>query len=570
MHIKHKKLLATLLALSLVTCLFTVIPLTASALNANDLKTQIESFDPGGPDGPGTLTATISPANTVTVTGTCTLVNKTLTLNISSGVKVVWKADYYADPSADYENMFILQGSGTFEVASGADVRNHFYASNTILNTFDQGGALIVSGGSLSAIQSARVISVPYGKPYADITISGGSLGAVNGYAIAVESSNASVKITGGDVSSRYIAAVGVTAPDADIKVSGGWLLSSAGNGIYTSGNNTKVTVSGGLIATSTKAAIDVSGVNSGVTVNGGFVFSHGTAISGAGNVINSNASEINSPAVVCAWKKPSGDLITYNTGATTDLIFAPTSGTAVWGLDDSLFPGISYTAGTAAGFYRIDGVKINRIPGATMDNFTKTREYTPGMFTDVNENLWYGYDNQKVIADAYEYGLMSGNSATTFNPSGKITLAEAITVASRVHCLYMTKQPVEFTPVPGEPWYMGNVRYAIENGIIKASDFSQNYNVSATRAQMAYIFAHTLPDWEYVSRWYTKSPPDVSSSSAYYNEIIRLYDSGIIGGSDDAGTFYPANTITRAETAAILARLILPNRRLGTPPMPS
>ena len=195
-----------------------------------------------------------------------------------------------------------------------------------------------------------------------------------------------------------------------------------------------------------------------------------------------------------------------------------------------------------------------------SMSNFKFVNTYTEGQFADVDENAWYGSYKQRVIEKAFRYGLMKGTSATTFKPAGNFTIAEAITVAARVHSIYMTGKE---NFVQGNPWYQVYVNYAVANGIIKTTDFT-NYNAAATRAQMAYIFAHCLPDSEYPSRLHTKTPPDVNASTPYSAEIWKLYDSGIVGGSDDAGTFRPQNNITRAEAAAILTRLVDYSSRLG------
>ena len=198
--------------------------------------------------------------------------------------------------------------------------------------------------------------------------------------------------------------------------------------------------------------------------------------------------------------------------------------------------------------------------PVASMDNFKLINTYTSGQFTDVNEDAWYGYNDQRVIATAYNYGLMKGTSTTTFKPAGNFTIAEAVTVAARVHSIYWTGKE-DF--VNGNPWYQNYVDYAVKNGIIKATDFT-NYNAPATRAQMAYIFAHCLPDSCFPDRDGVKTPPDVNTSTPYFGDILKLYNAGIVGGSDDKGTFRPDSNIIRAEAAAIIARVILPGIRLG------
>ena len=194
------------------------------------------------------------------------------------------------------------------------------------------------------------------------------------------------------------------------------------------------------------------------------------------------------------------------------------------------------------------------------MSNFTKVSTYTRGQFTDVNETLWYGFDQQKAVANAYEYGLMVGTSNTTFNPTGNITLAQAVTMAARVHKIYTTGDG-EF--VQGSVWYQVYVDYAVTNNIIAANDFT-NYNKAATRAEMAYIFSNALPETEFTSQNTVNSLPDVNSGTPYYNAILLLYKAGVIAGSDDLGTFRPANNITRAEASAIISRMILPATRLS------
>ena len=109
--------------------------------------------------------------------------------------------------------------------------------------------------------------------------------------------------------------------------------------------------------------------------------------------------------------------------------------------------------------------------------------------------------------------------------------------------------------------WYQVYVDYAMSNGIIKSGDFS-NYNRAATRAEMAYIFTHSLPDSEFASRNTVNSLPDVTGGTSYSDSIFTLYKAGVLTGNDDAGTFNPNSNIIRAEAAAIISRVILPDTR--------
>ena len=193
------------------------------------------------------------------------------------------------------------------------------------------------------------------------------------------------------------------------------------------------------------------------------------------------------------------------------------------------------------------------------MANFTKSKTYTSGMFSDVNENQWYGFTQQKVVANAYEYGLMQG-SGNTFNPTGNMTIAEAITIAVRVHHIYNGGDG-QFTQ--GSPWYQVYVDYAISNGIIGTGTLS-DYNKAATRAEMAYIFSRSLPQGEFAEKNTVNSLPDVTGSTPYRDSIFMLYKAGVMAGSDSIGTFNPGSNITRAEASAIISREILPVTRIS------
>ena len=186
------------------------------------------------------------------------------------------------------------------------------------------------------------------------------------------------------------------------------------------------------------------------------------------------------------------------------------------------------------------------------MNNFKKSATYT-NQFADVSANHW----SAASVKLCYEYGLMNG-SDKGFLPSNNLTIAEALVMADRVHQIYTDG---ESTLQNGTPWYQTYVTYAIDNGIIKAGDFS-NYTKKATRSEMAYIFAHALPYTELTAINTVTTLPDVSVATQYSAEIFELYNAGVLTGSDEFGTYKPNSTITRAEAAAIISRVAIPSQR--------
>jgi len=154
---------------------------------------------------------------------------------------------------------------------------------------------------------------------------------------------------------------------------------------------------------------------------------------------------------------------------------------------------------------------------------------------------------------------IVLGNSVTIFNPTGNVTRAETLAIAARIHSIYYTGE-AHFTQ--GYPWYQVYVDYSVASGIIESKDFD-DYTLSATRAEIAFIFSRSLPQTEFGNNNTVYSLPDVVNGTPYRDAILSLYIAGILTGNDTDGTFYPANTIIRAEAAAIISRMILPDTRI-------
>lgn len=176
--------------------------------------------------------------------------------------------------------------------------------------------------------------------------------------------------------------------------------------------------------------------------------------------------------------------------------------------------------------------------------------------FADVTSGSWY-YNN---VVAAYEMGLFQGASNTAFNTTGNVSVAEAITLAARIHQIYHTGSD-EFEPT--SIWYQTYVDYAQHNSI--TNKLYSNYNSAITRAEFAQILANALPDeaFEQINTVDDGAIPDVNASSAYAIAIYKLYRAGILSGNDTIGTFNPSSSIIRVESAAIVTRLTSPNLRI-------
>ena len=184
---------------------------------------------------------------------------------------------------------------------------------------------------------------------------------------------------------------------------------------------------------------------------------------------------------------------------------------------------------------------------------FEKTNTYTDGQFTDVPATEWYADS----VKNAYEFGIMNGDSATTFNPEGTLTVAEGITISARIHANIGGKT---VPAVQGGEWYQMYVDYAVANGIM-TEDFFNSYDRNITRSEIALLFANVsgnLAEINSVTRL-----PDVPVDADYTSAVLKLYKAGILTGNDGYGTFAPSSNLLRSEISAMAVRIADESKRV-------
>ena len=165
-----------------------------------------------------------------------------------------------------------------------------------------------------------------------------------------------------------------------------------------------------------------------------------------------------------------------------------------------------------------------------------------PG-YADVAAGTWYA-DSVRVC---YEIGLMVGTD-TGFAPEQVLTVGEVAAIAARMNEA-ITGDPIPMaTPKPGEtlPWYFSYVTYLEDLGIDVPDPTRQ-----ATRQEFVALLSAVVPE-DMLSPINTITALPDSTDAA----VLRFYNAGILTGVDKWGTFAPDKTLTRAETAAMVARV--------------
>lgn len=207
------------------------------------------------------------------------------------------------------------------------------------------------------------------------------------------------------------------------------------------------------------------------------------------------------------------------------------------------------------------DGKYVFTMPASAVTVTGSFKVETPAPvalpFTDVKSGNWF-YDAVKY---AYEQGLMTGTSATTFAPNGTMNRAMIVTVLYRLEKSPAVTGASKFTDVPAGQWYSDAVAWAAANKIVNGYDETTFGPMNAvTREQMAAILfryeqvkgLENVTLEENLNRF-----PDQNKISAYAIPALQwAVGQKIINGNAD-GTLDPTGTATRAQVAQIFTNLL-------------
>ena len=174
-------------------------------------------------------------------------------------------------------------------------------------------------------------------------------------------------------------------------------------------------------------------------------------------------------------------------------------------------------------------------------------------LFIDIAPDAWY----KDAIQYAYDNGLMTGVSATEFDPEATTTRAMIVSILARLENV-TTAQAAGFADVDDNDWYATAVNWAANVGVVNGyEDGTFKPNTAITREQLAAILMnYAAYKGEDVSNRadltsYTDQP------STWAKEAISWsVAEGLLTGVT-ADTLQPQGAATRAQVAAILQRFL-------------
>lgn len=157
-------------------------------------------------------------------------------------------------------------------------------------------------------------------------------------------------------------------------------------------------------------------------------------------------------------------------------------------------------------------------------------------------------------ISVCWRLGLMEGVSETQFDTEGNLTVAQCAAVAARLHARLNGLAE----PEKSVPWYQGYVDYMTALGCT----LPQELNEACTRAQFFAMMDAVVPEAMLNPINEVNVLPDTKDEA-----ILRFYRAGILTGMDEYGTFRGSRSLTRAECAAMVARIADEQLRLSFRP---
>ena len=172
--------------------------------------------------------------------------------------------------------------------------------------------------------------------------------------------------------------------------------------------------------------------------------------------------------------------------------------------------------------------------------------------FADLNQATW-SKDTVEYLASK---GIAIAKSGNNFEPNAKITRAEFLDMLMRIAQLNGDVQKMPFTDVSSNDWYADSVAAAYENGIVSgttATTFSPDAPI--TRQDMAVMISKVMIADGYVSADLTELARfnDGNSVATYAKSAVALVSRETVVNGTPEGNFNPKNNTTRAEAAAMI-----------------
>jgi len=173
--------------------------------------------------------------------------------------------------------------------------------------------------------------------------------------------------------------------------------------------------------------------------------------------------------------------------------------------------------------------------------------------FNDIRDS----YAKNEIIT-LYNKGIITGTSKTTYSPAKSVTRAEFITMMDRLLKLEPAASPVSpFTDVPKNAWFYGWIQAAVQLELASgtsATTFAPSDAV--TRQEAAVLIVRAFKQSGAAGSYLAAYKDESNIASWARSSVAAVNKLGLMKG-DDTSQFRPNDSMTRQETAMLLARVL-------------
>lgn len=172
-------------------------------------------------------------------------------------------------------------------------------------------------------------------------------------------------------------------------------------------------------------------------------------------------------------------------------------------------------------------------------------------MFSDVN-----GHWAQTTIEELASRGIVNGKGEGLYDPEGKVTRAEFSKLLVCTVENSFSSELGSLSDVPEDAWFNAYVYEALDRGVFYLNELNNNCfmpNEAADRETVA-VWAVRLLGIEGEA---TSTPFVDNASIDNKVAVATAYNQGIISGDAGTGKFRPDDSLTRAEAATIIKRVM-------------
>lgn len=162
--------------------------------------------------------------------------------------------------------------------------------------------------------------------------------------------------------------------------------------------------------------------------------------------------------------------------------------------------------------------------------------------FTDVSPDAWY-YD---AVVECARKGIIHGVGGGKFEPDGNLTYAQLATIVCNIIGINVTASG-------DEVWYEPAMQFCKAHALMATTTNPNDVVTREASADFMYrAFSYCFPNAET-----QKTIPDIEEvKKIYADSVEHMYNNDIIVGVDDAGTFNPTGTFSRAQFCTVAVRV--------------